>query len=143
MTDIRKLWKVWAQANGLYTLWANMNDVNPYLLFVLYALDKQENMTQKKICDCTSLTKQTVNSVIRTLKNEGYITLLPGCEDRREKQVVVTEKGIAYYEEILTPLYELEQRVFNIMGNDRVQQMTDAITLFNLVFQKEMESQPK
>ena len=131
MTDIRKLWKVWAQANGLYTLWANMNDVNPYLLFVLYALDKQENMTQKKICDCTSL------------KNEGYITLLPGCEDRREKQVVVTEKGIAYSEEILTPLYELEQRVFNIMGNDRVQQMTDAITLFNLVFQKEMESQPK
>jgi DNA-binding MarR family transcriptional regulator len=95
------------------------------------------------ICDCTGLTKQTVNSVIRSLKSEGHVTLSPGCEDRREKQVVLTEKGIAYSREVLVPLHELERTVLNIMGSDRVQQMVNDITLFNTVFEKEMEKKRK
>ena len=42
---------------------------------------------------------------------------------------------------VLSPLHDLEQRVFDIMGAERMKQMTDAITLFNLVFEKEMETQ--
>ena len=96
-------------------------------------------MTQKKICICTGLTKQTVNSVIRSLKEDGYVELVPGLEDRREKQIILTEKGIAYSRGLLTPLRELEHRVYQIMGSDRVQQMIDNITLFNTVLEKEME----
>ena len=44
-------------------------------------------------------------------------------------------------QEVLSPLHTLEQRVFDIMGAERMKQMTDAITLFNLVFEKEMETQ--
>ena len=43
--------------------------------------------------------------------------------------------------ETLSPLHTLEQRVFDIMGAERMKQMTDAIALFNLVFEKEMETQ--
>ena len=97
-TDEQKLWEVWGQANGLYSSWAASKNINYYLLFVLYALDGQEAVTQKKICICTGLTKQTVNSVVRSLKEDGYIELAPGLEDRREKQIILTEKGIAYWE---------------------------------------------
>lgn len=138
-TDEQKLWGVWGQANGLYSSWAASQNINYYLLFVLYALEGQRAMTQKKICICTGLTKQTVNSVIRSLKEEGYIELSPGCEDRREKQITLTEKGKAYSSEILMPLQELEHRVLQIMGSDRVQQMIDNITLYNAVFEKEMD----
>ena len=96
-------------------------------------------MTQKMICDCTGLTKQTVNSVIRTLKGEGYVVLSPGQGDKREKQVALTEKGAAYSREVLEPLHELERTVLARMGNGRVQQMINDITLFNTVFEKEME----
>ncbi len=65
--------------------------------------------------------------------------LSPGINDRREKQVSLTEKGIAYSQELLTPLKELEQRVLSIMGNDRVKQMVDDISLYNTIFEKEME----
>ena len=138
-TEAQKLWGQWGQANALYSFWAASKNINYYLLFVLYALDGQEAMTQKKICICTGLTKQTVNSVIRSLKKDGYIELVPGTEDRREKQIALTGKGIAYSRELLTPLLELEHRVFQIMGNDKVQQMVDNIALFNTVFKKEME----
>lgn len=135
----KKLWGAWGQANGLYSSWAASKNINYYLLFVLYALDGQEAMTQKKICIYTGLTKQTVNSVIKSLKDKGYIELFPGSEDRREKQISLTEKGMAYSEGLLAPLRELEHRVFQIMGSDRVQRMVEDITLFNTVLEKEME----
>ncbi len=137
--DEQKLWTVWGKSDGLYNSWAASRNINYYLLLVLYALEGQKAMTQKKICICTGLTKQTVNSVIRSLKKDGYIELVPGTEDRREKQIALTGKGIAYSRELLTPLLELEHRVFQIMGNDKVQQMVDNIALFNTVFEKEME----
>lgn len=137
-TDVQKFWEVWGQANGLYSSWAASKNFNYYLLLVLYALEGQKAMTQKKICICTGLTKQTVNSVIRSLKEDGYVDLAPGMEDRREKQVTLTDKGIAYSDELITPLRELEYRIFQIMGSDRVQQMVDNITLFNTLFEKEM-----
>lgn len=138
-TDIQKLWGVWGQGTGLYSAWAASRNINYYLLFVLYALEGQNAMTQKKICTWTGLTKQTVNSVIRSLKEDGYIELVPGQEDRREKQIMLTKKGIAYSHEILEPLQKLEHRVLQIMGSDRVRQMIDDITLYNTVLEKEME----
>ena len=133
-TDIQKFWGIWGQANGLYSSWAASKNINYYLLLVLYTLEGQKAMTQKKICICTGLTKQTVNSVIRSLKEDGYVDLAPG----REKQVTLTDKGIAYSNELVTPLRELEHRVFQVMGSDRVQQMADNIALFNTLLEKEM-----
>ncbi len=143
LPDDKKFWETWGQANALYTRWADAHEINYYLLFVLYALDGQETMTQKKICDCTGLTKQTVNSVIRSLKNEGRVVLSPGRGDKREKQVALTEKGILYSQELLAPLHELERRVLDIRGGSRAQQMFNMITLFNTVFEKEMEKRRK
>ncbi len=140
-TDEQKLWGVWGQANGIYSSWAASKGINYYLVFVLYALDGQKAMTQKKICISTGLTKHTVNSVIRFLKEHGYIELVPGCEDRREKQVTLTEKGIAYSNDLLVSLREMERRVLQIMGNDRVQQMLDDITLYNTLLEKEIEKE--
>ena len=137
-TDIQKFWGIWGQANGLYSSWAASKNINYYLLLVLYTLEGQKAMTQKKICICTGLTKQTVNSVIRSLKEDGYVDLAPGIEDRREKQVTLTDKGIAYSNELVTPLRELEHRVFQVMGSDRVQQMADNIALFKTLLEKEM-----
>ena len=112
-----------------------------YWRLVRYALEGQKAMTQKKICICTGLTKQTVNSVIRTLKEDGYIELASGCEDRREKQIILTEKGIAYSGELIASLREMEHRVLQIMGNDRAQQMLDDIALYNTLLEKEMEKE--
>ena len=95
------------------------------------------------IADYTGRPKQTVNNVVRTLKSEGHVTLSAECADRREKRIVLTEKGHAYSKEILAPLYDLEERIFGIMGAERVQQMIDAIMLFNSIFEKEMKRRKK
>lgn len=134
----KKFWEVWGQSNALYEVWAAWKKVNSKLLFVLYELDHGDYITQKMIADSTGIPKQTVNTVVRGLIADGYVTLTSGKNDRREKLVVLTGEGKKYAGEILAPLYALEERVFDVMGEDRVKEMIDTIFLFNTIFEKEM-----
>ena len=136
----RKLWEVWGQTNALYTQWCAQQEVNPYRQLVLYTINGQTAITQRRIADRTGLSKQTVATVMRALKEEGLVTLSAGTEDRREKYVRLTDAGVSYVNHTLGPLYALEDRVFDLLGAERIQQMMDAVSLFNTVFEKEMEA---
>lgn len=135
----RKFWEVWGRSDALYNRWAAAHGVNNYRLFVLYVLDNHPGATQKAISDHAGLPKQTVNTVIRALRAEGCVTLSPASGDRREKNAALTPAGQTYARELLEPLYALEDAVFARMGDARVQEMMDAIALFNMIFEKETE----
>ena len=139
MLNCKEFWETWGQTNALYNAWTVTHKINYYVLFVLYTLDSHSSMTQKKICEYTGITKQTVNSVIRNLKKDGYVILSSCLEDKRERKVILTKKGSIYAKKILTPLYEFESNIFSIMGNDRVKQMIGSITLFNTIFEKNLK----
>lgn len=141
---LNKFWKVCGQSDSLYNKWANKHNINNVRLFVLYTLDRNESLTQKTISLYTGLAKQTVSSVIQTLKKENIIILLPSItSDKREKLVVLTDNGKDYCKELLTPLYEVEEKTFKLMGEDRVKQMVDSINLFNTILDKEMRKNEK
>ena len=81
----------------------------------------------------------TVNKAYAVLRDEGYVTLSPASGDRREKNASLTPAGQTYARALLEPLYALEDAVFARMGDARVQEMMDAIALFNMLFEKETE----
>lgn len=135
----RKFWEVWGRSDALYNRWAVAHGVNNYRLFVLYVLDNHPGATQKAIADHAGLPKQTVNTVVRALRDEGYVMLSPASGDRREKNDSLTPAGQTYARALLEPLYALEDAVFARMGDTRVQEMMDAIALFNMIFEKETE----
>ena len=136
-----KMWESCGRTNALYNAWCDAAGQNQYRVIVLYAIEAHTPVTQKYIADYTGLSKQTVSTVMRALKAEGLVSLQAGESDHREKKVCLTQKGTLYAAEVLSPLHTLERRVFDIMGAERMKQMTDAIRLFNLVFEKEMETQ--
>lgn len=135
----RKFWEVWGRSDALYNRWAAAHGVNNYRLFVLYVLDNHPGATQKAIADHAGLPKQTVNTVVRALRDEGYVTLSHASGDRRKKNASLTPAGQTYARALLEPLYALEDTVFARMGDARVQEMMDAIALFNMIFEKETE----
>ena len=135
----RKFWEVWGRSDALYNRWAAAHGVNNYRLFVLYVLDNHPGATQKAIADHAGLPKQTVNTVVRALRDEGYVTLSHASGDRREMNASLTPAGQTYARALLEPLYALEDTVFARMGDARVQEMMDAIALFNMIFEKETE----
>lgn len=130
---------VWAQVNALYVRWANKHNIGYPEMMVLYALTTMGEMSQKEISDGFGLIKQTVNTVVRSLKKNGYITLKSNEKDKREKTVVLTEIGKQYCDEKIEPLLEAETRVYRKIGYERIKESQDTMELFNALFEKEIE----
>lgn len=116
--------------NGLYTKWAHKTNHNYYMFLVCYILYMEDTVTQKQICQDCEIPKQSVNNVITTLKQEAYITLEPGDTDKREKKISFTEKGRAYAIEMLAPIFEIEERIVQKMGKERMHLLGELTSLF-------------
>ena len=136
---IDKTREAFGQSDALYNEWASFLGINSNHLFVLYALAHQTGVTQKQLATYTGLPKQTVNNVVRAFITDGIVTFSSANSDRREKTIDLTEKGRCYADRVLSELRQLEERVFTLMGEERVRQMLDALTLFNTLFEKEMK----
>lgn len=116
-----------SQINGMSSLWAQEHGINPYKLKPLYALYLEPCITQKKISETCSLPKQTVSNAIRELKAKGYVVLENDAKDKREKHVVLTEKGRSYLMEVVVPVVEMENRVIARMGRDTYMSLLDEL----------------
>ena len=131
---------VWCQADALYSKWAARNGINYFVLLALWVLYGNEaGMTQKSISHHYGWPKQTTNSVIRSLKQEGYVALIAEQADKREKRVILTEKGRCHAEKVLTPLFQLEDRVYGNIQKERLEDMVRTLQLFIILFEKELE----
>ena len=68
--------------------------LSPCSFWILYVLREDEDpLTQSEICEMLHEPKQTVNSALKKLDLDGYITLSSGS-DRRSKSISLTEKGL-------------------------------------------------
>ncbi|MDO4334106.1 MAG: winged helix DNA-binding protein [Eubacteriales bacterium] len=65
---------------------------------------------QKDICDSYYIRKQTVNSSIRSLEQDGYIYLESG--NGRDMHLYLTPKGQAFSEKNIRPVIQIEQDAF-------------------------------
>ena len=65
----------------------------PCAFWILYTLRMEDrSFTQSEICDFLVEPKQTVNSALKKLEAEGYLSLRTG-DDQRRKCIRLTEKG--------------------------------------------------
>ena len=84
---------------------------------ILYHLmDLGDGCLQRDICAEAFVSKQTVNSSIRTLERQGIIRLRPGRG--REVHLHLTEKGRMLAEERILPVMEEENQSLAELGAD-------------------------
>ena len=65
-------------------------------LAVFECICEQEPCTQKSICDELHYTKQNVNTIVKSFIDQGYVELQEMHEDRRSKQIRLTDEGKRY-----------------------------------------------
>lgn len=128
----------WAKSNALYARAASVLGIGYPEMMVLYALETMGELTQKQIALDTGMQKQTVHTVVSALQKKGYLLLEPGEGDKREKQIVLTESGREYAHRIIMPLIKAEDKVYRMIGNERLQAMCETLDLFNLLFEREL-----
>ena len=128
----------WAKSTALYAKAASVLGIGYPEMMVLYALDTMGKVTQKQIAENFGMQKQTVHTVVSALQKKGCLLLEPGEGDKREKQIVLTESGHEYTNRIIAPLRKAEDKIYRMIGNDRLQTMCETLDLFNLLFEREL-----
>lgn len=79
--------------DDVYRSAAKSCGISECAFWILYTLRVEEKpFTQAEICEFLIEPKQTVNSALKKLEAEGYLTLSVGA-DQRSKRVCLTEKG--------------------------------------------------
>lgn len=67
-STIRRYYQIWLETNELYSQWAEQHGITINTLLVLYMVRNTERCTQTDLCRMLMLPKQTVNSILKTLK---------------------------------------------------------------------------
>ncbi len=94
--------------NASYEEYAKSAGLSYTSLSILSAIYGKPNCTQKELAESCFLPKQTVNAVITSFFKSGWVTLEELPEDRRNKTVNFTEKGMVKAAEIMDKVRESE-----------------------------------
>lgn len=129
------------QIRGAYAMWAKVHGLNYHEVLIFYAMRDNEECTQKQIADSYRLPKQTVNNIITSLKKAGYIELVSGKKNAKEKVLTLTEKGNAYYQQLMEPIMEFETLASEKMGIEQIRQMTALAMQFGQILEESITLQ--
>lgn len=111
--EIRILGQAQNRIDGLYYRAAKKLGIKDNTLALLYALDDGQPHSQKQICEEWLIPKTTINTIVKELAGQGYLTLLIE-EHTREKTISLTPKGRKYAADILQRLYQMEQEAVHL-----------------------------
>ena len=100
--------RIYKENNDLYRGVAKALGVSDSVFWILYSLREQSRgATQSEICNMLYEPKQTVNSTLKKMEAEGYITMA-SHPDRRRKLLVLTQKGEELAEKTADKVLALE-----------------------------------
>ena len=87
---------LWIETNQLYETWARQRGMSLHeLLVILSIVEADGTVLQKDICQRFVIPKQTVNAIIKTLTDKGWLELKVSEQDRRSRNLCLTPVGSA------------------------------------------------
>lgn len=123
---IRRYNGLYKENNGIYHRLARHFGLSDSAFSILYTLrETQGQVSQSQLCGELFLSKQTVNSALKQLEQEGYLTLenLPGS--RRSKGIQVTARGEELLQRVADPVLALEERAYGHLTLEERQQVLE------------------
>ena len=123
-SEIRKNLSVYngliKENDSIYRAAAKRYGISEAAFWILYTIrESGEDFTQNRICSEIHIPKQTVNSALSSLLKDGFI-YLEQMSDRRNKKIVLTEKGAALAESTVDTVIEAEcEALSGLEANER------------------------
>jgi len=128
--------ETWHRLDGLYEQYAKSIGLSFTALMVLDLLDNSaETYTQKVVCDKLDLPKQYVNSIIKSLLEKGYVRLKE-AKDRRNKEILITERGKKYIQSALKPLDDAEFAAWDGFSPNTIKHYAQTMTRYTTSFEQ-------
>ncbi len=116
---------------ALYDEYAKRHGMLMKTLLVVNALFyAKDGMTQTEICGRTFQSKQTVNLIIKNLLADRYVTVTEMPENRRNKNVRLTEAGRAHCEKVVRHITWAEDTAMSMFTAEEQKQLIDLSRTF-------------
>lgn len=128
---VREVNRAVIKFRSIYSAWSKNHDISYNEMLVLYTIRDESFCTQKQICDSYLLPRQTMNNVFSKMRRDGIIEISPEYSSGKEKAFVLTEKGKIYAAPLLESMNRLETRAANLMGEEKIGQMTALVQEFD------------
>lgn len=129
----------WFLVDRLYARWAQQYDLTYASLFALYALYKTGGCTPSYLAEFLSVSKQTVNSFLKSLESRKIIVREPSQLDRRSCLITLTEDGGKWTAQLMQRLAQMEERAFRCLTPEEIKTMGDINHRLAAGIQKEVQ----
>lgn len=121
---------IYKEANDIYHEIARKLQLSDSALDIFYTIfEMGDNCLQRDIFKASCMPKQTVNSSIRKLQTDGYLTLSPG--KGRSMHIHLTPSGQKLIQEKLVPLIRIENDAFEDMTVEECEQLIHLNAKYN------------
>ncbi len=107
--------RLFKRYDDIYRRAAKNFDLPELALWILYVLRENNECTQKDIVDQLLQSKQSINSSIKMLEQDGYVKLEYSEKNRKNKYVHLTEKGATLSVSTANKIVEAENRAFKAL----------------------------
>lgn len=128
--DTDKIYHNFAKSYGL-------SDCAFWILYLLRETDTQ--YTQAEICNMLSLPRQTVNSALKNMQSDGYISLTPAENNKKSKILVLTEKGEELAKSSADIVLKAEIKVLRQFSKSELQLFLSLNEKYAVLLRKEYE----
>lgn len=137
--EIQTCFQIMQSMDNLYEDYARKNGLTYMSLYILETIYEQKTCTQKQISEITLYPKQTVHMVIRSFLENGWVTLEPATNDRRNKQIKLTELGEIFSKQVIDPYWNAGIFAFSKMTAEERSTMLRTLQTFTHAFAKEVK----
>ncbi|MGI6105188.1 MAG: MarR family winged helix-turn-helix transcriptional regulator [Raoultibacter sp.] len=106
-------------------------------LMTAFLINESNGITQKQICSALHLSKSTVHSILSPFIKQQYIVLIPG-NNNKEKNVVFTENGRAFFLEAIQNAKDFENEILTELGEEMCMSLVEAAESLGRILSKKL-----
>ena len=94
---------------------------------ILSRLRRDGPMTINALAAALVMDRTTLGRNIQPLQRDGLIEVVPGAEDRRRRELRLTEKGLRLHREGMAHWQEAQDRFNTVFGDERASALRDLL----------------
>ena len=130
-----KLMQQFQKMDKTYEEYAKSKGMTYLSLVILEGIyELGDGCTQKQLSECTFYPKQSINLIVKSFMEDGFIELKELPENRKNKGITLTEKGRKICEDIILPLVQEENGVMSDMGEKESRELIRLLELYGSAY---------
>lgn len=118
---------------------ASLSDSAFDILYGIFELG--DGCLQRDICKTSCIPKQTINSSIRKMEEQGWIELKPG--KGRSMQIFLTNAGRQIQQEKIYPVIQAENNALSVLSQEEWEQMLHCHRKYAAALRSEFTKLPR